>query len=90
MSMTPQVWCDQLDGSVSFSRQPTDKTPEEVLQIGLREVNTLWNFIKREAMCGDEAYYDVGCCTLGKRPEYFLWIKLSIEDGDKLVKKYKL
>ena len=81
---------DQLDCSVSFARQPTDKTIEEVFQIGIKNKCTHYNFIYREPLCGEEEYFDVGFATMGLHPEYFLWLRLDINVAQELIDKYKL
>ena len=102
MAMSPNVHTDELDCSKSCHRVDSDKTPEEVLQIGLSQKNTMYNFIFRDQYflpqeyLDDEGknpnrnYWDVGLCTIGNRPDYFLWIWLEEEDGMKLVEKYNL
>ncbi len=95
MQISHSVTCDQLDCSKSIQRQPTDKTPEEVLQIGLGDRRTLYNFIRREGYPYEEPMYkegsyDVGLSTMCTTPVYFLWIKLTIEQGDRLIEKYNI
>ncbi len=88
---------DQLDCSVSFARQPTKKTVEEVIAIGLhKDTSTLFNFIYRDMSFlpqeypENHNYWEIGFSTLCLTPDYFLWINLLPEDGYKLVKKYGL
>ena len=86
------VLCDELNCAKSWSRQSTDKTPEEVLQMSLKGKNTIWTFIFHDTLRGQEPYFDIGCIArenLGGT-EYFLWIKLDVEAGDKLIQKYSL
>lgn len=90
IKVASQVRVDQLDCSVSCARQPTDKTVEEVLKLGLNDAHTLYSFILRAGQGMYEDYYDVGLSTIGVRPEYFLWIELSIDNGLALIKKFKL
>lgn len=94
MKICYNVRTDQLDCSVSWARQPTDKTPDDVLKMTRKKnASTLWSFIYRTGVFGDVDHWDVGCCVYGgkkKQPEYFLWIKLDEESGLKLIKKYKL
>jgi hypothetical protein len=80
---------DELDCSKSFARQPTNKTVGEILEIGFKYKSTLYNFIYKDvAFVGEEPYYDVGFSTVGLKPEYFLWLKLTPENGQKLIEKY--
>lgn len=90
MALAYHFYCDELDCSKSFARQPTDKTSREVLEIGLRTPGTLYNFIYRDYRAWDKEFFDVGLSTIGQAPNYFLWISLDIEDGEKLIKKFKL
>jgi hypothetical protein len=91
LALSRNVKVDQLDCSVSVRRQPTDKTILEVLTLGL-ENSSFYHFIHREGMnwLDEEEYYDVGLSTCGLTPDYFLWIKLSIEQGNKLIQDYNL
>ena len=48
-------------------------------------------FIERdERDYGGLLYFEVGLSTMGMKPEYFVWINTSIENGEKLIKKYSL
>jgi hypothetical protein len=90
LALSRDVKVDQLDCSVSFARQKTDKSILEVLTLGL-ENSSHYHFIHRSALFADEEpYYDVGLSTCGLAPEYFLWIKLNIEQGNKLIQDYNL
>lgn len=91
MLLANYIYVDELDCAKSFARQQTDKTIEEVFEIALNNKSTLWNFIYRPHLFnGENPYFDIGCSTIGLKPDYFLWIRLSVENGEKLIKKYKL
>jgi hypothetical protein len=83
-----KVMVDQLDCEVSWCRQRSDKTPEQVLEIVAKgERKVMYSFIWREI--GE--YWDVGCSIYGGRePDLFLWINLSPEVGETFIEKYKL
>lgn len=86
-------WLDQLDCSVSFRREKTEKTLDEI--IDLCETNPAhFTIIERRDSLGrfhgHESYYEIGASTLGGGVNYFIWILVSIENGEKLIKKYKL
>lgn len=89
------VWTDELDCSKSFARKPSNKTREEVLEICLKN-KSHFVFIFRDQSFLDkdspfaQNYWDVGCSTLCNNPDYFLWIKLTEEQGCNLAKKHKL
>jgi hypothetical protein len=85
ISLSKDVKVDELDCAKSFRRQPTDKTIEEVLKIGLED-GASFHFIYR-LECG--GYFDVGLRTCGDI-DYFLWIKLNYEQGRKLVVDFEL
>lgn len=90
MAVSTKVWTDELDCSKDWSRVRSEKTPDEVIAIGLKAKNTLWSFIHREAMCGDEAYFDIGLSTIGLKPEYFLWIHVPVSKGVKIIEDFSL
>lgn len=82
---------DELDCSKSFTRQSTDKTVEEVLEIGLNNSKTHYNFIYRDmSFNGQKDYWDVGFCTICLNPDYFLWIELEPDKGYEIINKFKL
>jgi len=65
ISLSKKVLVDQLDCRVSFCRQPTDKTVEEILNMGLNEKPTHYHFIYRPKLSEmfDE-HFDVGLSTM--------------------------
>jgi hypothetical protein len=83
-----RVWVDQLDCSVSFSRQKTTKTVDEVLEMALNSPRTLWSFIIRYDL--EPSYADIGCATMTNPVDYFLWIETSAEVAEKLAKRFCL
>ena len=89
ISLASNVYTDELDCSKSWSRQKTNKTVEEVFKLGLSNKETFWNFFLRDAVGNRESYADVGCRVCGL-VDYFLWITLSIDNAEKLIKKYNL
>lgn len=88
MLVAESVRCDELDCSQSWARQPTGKTPAEVYEIGKSRSDTHWTFIRKKDF--PEEYFDVGLSTIGVTPTYFLWVRLSIDTGEKLIAKYEL
>jgi hypothetical protein len=86
VAVADKVWADELDCSKSFARQPTDKTVEEVLEIGLN-TKSHYTFIFREGY-GQPDYFETGLSTLGNHPDYFLWINLGVEQGLKMIEKW--
>ena len=85
-----RVEVDELDCRKSFLRRKTDKTIEEVLQLGLNN-GALFNFIERWcAQYGDIDYFDVGLSVTVDGVSYFLWIVVSIEDGESLISQFNL
>jgi hypothetical protein len=90
MELSYSVKVDELDCSKSCCRVATDKTPIEVLEIGLNDKYTLYSFIYRRNYGYPKDYFELGLSTMLMNPDYFLWIRLSIEDGNNLAKKYKL
>lgn len=88
MSVSRALFVDELNCRKSFSRVATKKSVEEVLQMGLHGKDTLWHFIPRE---WPTEHYELGCSTmLIGDTDYFLWIHISNDDADLIVKKYKL
>lgn len=62
--------------------------------MGLDDRRTHYHFILREGYPTDgplyqDSYYDVGLSTMRPgEPDYFLWIKLTREQGDGLIEKH--
>lgn len=97
MQISQNVWCEVLDPTIgSMTREPTDKTPEQVLRMGLDDRNTAYRFIERDPHPFDgelykDGYFDCAVCTMNPRSaDYFLWIKLTLEQGEQLIEKYGL
>jgi hypothetical protein len=88
MAVADKVWADELDCSKSFARQRTDKTVEEVLEIGLN-TKSHYTFIFREGY-GQPDYFETGLSTIGNTPDYFLWINLEVGQGLKMIEKWGL
>ncbi len=92
-SLSFHSWLDELDCSVSFCRKSTEKTLDEIIH--LCETNPAHlTLIERCDSIGrfhdHENYYEIGASTLGIGVDYFIWILVSIENGEKLIKKYEL
>ena len=83
---------DQLDCSVSFCRQETNKTIPEVLEMGLNGKRTHYHFIHRPKLSEiKDDYFDIGLSTMFPGgTDYFLWIELDWDTGWNLANKYKL
>ena len=92
MSISKWIKADELDCNVSFARKDTDKTPEEVLKMGLKDKNTFWNFIIRDSKDWIEANSDIGLSVRPVKLEttYFLWIDVDVDKAYDLAMKYKL
>jgi len=97
IKLARMVRVDELDCSVSFKRQKSNKTVDEMLTLCLdKSIKVLWHFIYRDQSflpqeyLENRDYWDVGFSTLTTGPSYFLWIELEVKDGYDLVKKYKL
>lgn len=91
MSMAKWIKTDQLDCNVSVARQDTDKTPEEVLKMGLKDKNTLWHFVIRYRIENIPARTDIGLSTgIGTGITYFLWTDVDVAKAYDLAMKYKL
>lgn len=87
MELSDVTRTDQLNCRVSCARQPTDKTPEQVLRMGLKGKNTFWIFILRDY---PRDYADIGLVSNQKGTDYFLWLELSIKNAKMLISKYEL
>jgi len=92
ISLSKEVWVEQLDCSHSFLRQKTEKTVQEVLDIGLNDKTTHYIFIYRPKFTEQSPdYFEIGLSTMLCRGiDYFLFIKLDFETGWGLAKKHKL
>lgn len=89
ISLAKCVRVDQLDCSVSCARQNTDKTIQEVLQLGLKDKRTFYNFVIRAPQDNFPARTDIGLST-GGPISYFLWIDINIDKAREMINKYKL
>jgi hypothetical protein len=67
-------WTDQLDCRVSFHRQRIEMPFEEILD--MLESSSHFVVIWRHRI-DKENFLEVGFSTMGKEPEYFLWIKID-------------
>ena len=97
-------WIDELDCSKSFSRQPSQKTFEEMMEIckddnikkHLTYIYRDQYFLPQNEYFDDDGkdinrnYWDIGFITICLKPDHFLWIELEEEDGEKLIDKYQL
>lgn len=92
MSIAKSIKADQLDCNVSFARQDTNKTPEEVLKMGLKDKNTFWTFIVRYKDGYLPSRSDIGLSVkpVGSEITYFLWIDVDVNKAYDLAMKYKL
>lgn len=81
---------EELDCTKSFARKPSSKTIEEVIEIGLNDSKTLFHFIYRHSAGFHAASFDVGLSTMCRRPDYFLWISLTLAQGIKLIRRHNL
>lgn len=77
------VYCDQLDCSVSVCRQPTNRTIDEIMAME----TVRFDFIFRSY---ENIYQFVAATMNPLKPDYFIWIDLEPLEGDKIVEKYKL
>lgn len=83
---------DQLNCSISWQRTKTKKNPLEVLDMALRAgIAGSYSFIFRDmSFINKPNYFDVGCDVTEGPIRYHLWLELSIEAGEALIKKHKL
>lgn len=81
---------DKLDNS--WAREPTEKPIFWVMNHILTSGSYHLSFIERPPFHEDSqfAFFDIGCSSLASDPEYFLWIRVSIERGESLIQKYNL
>lgn len=49
-------------------------------------------FYRDRSLWNEESYWEFGGCNIGSNSygEVFIWINVSIEDGDEIIKKFKL
>jgi len=90
MAICDRQWVDVLDCSVSFARQRSSKSPEDLLAVALAEPRTFWSFIFRGAMGREPAFAELGCRTTMNGKDYFLWVILPPEAGWALVRQFSL
>ena len=75
-------WVDELDCSKSFTRQKIDMSFEEVL----KKFKLSSHFI---VVIRNGEYGEIAFSTL-KEPDYFLWINVSLEIFNEIIKQFKL
>lgn len=84
---------DCLNCTKSFRRQPTEFDPTEYFRLfGDRKLHNIFKYHPNCFGIGKDAY-EIGSCTMDAHchaTDYFLFIYLSVEDGEKLIKKYNL
>ena len=68
-------WVDILDCSKSWYRQKTDMSFEDIM----KKFDKTCHFIVIHRNFGRENHIEVGFCTMGKGPDYFLWINVTME-----------
>lgn len=96
VSVAQSINVDELNCDKSFRRRPTNKTVDEIISLGFLCNHTHYSFIFRDTSFlpqeypENHPYFDVGLSTMTTPTDYFLWIKLSPEEGRKLIEKYKL
>lgn len=85
-------WNDQLDCSVSLSRQPTDKTIQEILDISDSYKFNHWTFIiRKDPFEIEDPYIEVGLSTSGlNQVAYLIWIQCDIKHLDYFINEYGL
>lgn len=100
-SFALEYFIDKLEIEKSWRRERADLSFDEVLEI-FSTFKMHWVFIQRNQnpyfIFGNSyehtkeyfPYYEIGGCTIGYNPEYFLFIYMTKENGDKLVNKYNL
>ena len=84
-------WVDILDCSKSFRRQRFEMSYEDVME----KFNNSCHFViihrmhSMHGISGDDENGEIAFSTL-KAIDYFLWVNISIENLQKIIKKYKL
>lgn len=73
-------WVDSLDCSKSFRRQRTNVEFQDALDMMTKNDH----FVVIWRIFDDESYLQISFSTMGKTPEYFLWINLD----EKLVPEF--
>ena len=90
LSLAYRTSVDELDCAKSFARQNTMKFWDEILAIGLTDERAMFTFIRRDADVGEREMYEIGLSTTSMGVKYFIWMDLTIPNGDFLIKKYSL
>lgn len=75
-------WVDELDCTNSFQRQKIDMSFEDIIKKFKEKSHFV--IINRHG-----EYGEIGFCTL-KELDYFLWINISIEILEEIIKKFNL
>jgi hypothetical protein len=86
-------WLDVLNCDISWARQATEKTYDELIEIFKNSKFKLHAvLIMRKGMARDEPeyYFEVGISNMSLGVKYFTHHYITAKDGFKLIKKYKL
>jgi hypothetical protein len=84
-----KVRVDKLDCSVSFARQKTDMSYEEVLKKLDDECHFVVIHRRGYTRDGDGEYGEIGFRAM-RGIDYFLWINLTVSDLNTLVNEFNL
>lgn len=80
-------WHVDLKRHNDMARQPTDLSFEDSLKFLTDKCHYV---IIHRMFPEDEQRGEIGFCTLGNNPDYFLFIHTSVEDLNNIVHKYGL
>lgn len=78
------VFLDELNSTDWITRTKTNKSFDEILEILLSHKDSHWVFIER-----DNKHWEIGGSTMGKTPEYFMFLYLEYDVGLNLYMKYR-
>jgi len=81
-------WVDKLDCRVSFAREKTDMSFEEVMT-HFSDKACMVVIHRKKGFLDDAPHLEVGFCTMESPIEYFLWIEVPISLKEEFVKNLK-
>lgn len=87
-----EKWCDELDCSKSWRREPAKKNFEQIIELCKGSTTPHFVFIDREDYITKEHYIEAGVrvCDIDKQIDYFIFCCLRIDLLKYFIDKYEL
>ena len=96
LSVASRAYVDKKEDGDWDRQFDPDMSPSEAIDVIMEDHKHHFVFIHRQnqeqlsMLPGHSSYFEVGGCTMGKKPETFLFLYLTEKDAGKIIKKYKI